>query len=375
MLSELHPPDTGPVGGRFALAEEQTFRKFLEAAREEYTNCTPQAPPAHFAVLVGRLSADIVIIERVERAGNVRATAAESIAEFEEVIVPCFGKPYANSRRGYWCDAGDLLRIATAAEQEGLEVLGSVHLHPDWHRIGPPAERGMVISECPTPMDQHMFRQTGWPLNIICYLDTRDGVIHHTWAAWAPRQSGSFGHDYVSLPLRFMAGTRLAKPLPGHRRAPDGSSDEAEIRLLATRMMDAWREGNGEQFASVFADDADFTSIRADQVGGRIQIAAAHTRLLSTVYHGTRLCADVRNLRRLQPDIAVVNIGFRLVNPDGRPVGGPDGGPPGTMHALAVLERRATGWVIVSFQNMVPIQQMVSMHPPTDGQAADRPVE
>ncbi|WP_412539151.1 3-hydroxyacyl-CoA dehydrogenase NAD-binding domain-containing protein [Longispora sp. K20-0274] len=158
---------------------------FLEAAAEEYAACTPEQPPSCFAVLVGTDDGDGYTVERVVFGRNVRDIDEVAGAEYEATIVPCFGAAYANARRGFWCDAKDLLRISRDADDDGLEVLGSVHLHPDWHRIGPEHERGMTISERPTPMDAYVLGQTGWPVNLICYLDRPDGRLRYTLGAWA----------------------------------------------------------------------------------------------------------------------------------------------------------------------------------------------
>jgi proteasome lid subunit RPN8/RPN11 len=174
------------------VVDRDLLSPFLTAARQEYRDCTPEAPPGCFAVLVGSLRDDVAEVERVEHAENVRAVDETAQAEFRASVVPCFGKAYANRRRGFWCSSRDLLRIHRRAEQEDLEVLGSIHLHPDWHQIGPAAERGLRISQRPTPMDRYMFAHTGYPVNMICYLETPDpaastpGEITELLAAWAP---------------------------------------------------------------------------------------------------------------------------------------------------------------------------------------------
>ena len=95
------------------------------------------------------------------------------------------------------------MRITYEAERAGLEILGSVHMHPDWHRIGPTHERGHCLSENPTAMDEHLFRNTGWPLNIICYLESRGDEIVHTYAAWAPPPFDNPHGHAESLTLRW----------------------------------------------------------------------------------------------------------------------------------------------------------------------------
>lgn len=159
---------------------------FIGAATAAYRACTPAQPPACFAVLVGHATADLLTVTRLEFGRNVRASDPTALTEFDTSVVPCFGSAYGNASRGFWCGADDLLRIERSAEADRLEILGSIHLHPDWHRIGPPGERGMRISHHPTPMDQYMLGETGWPLNMICYLERRRDILCHTIGAWGP---------------------------------------------------------------------------------------------------------------------------------------------------------------------------------------------
>ncbi|MGH3656853.1 MAG: 3-hydroxyacyl-CoA dehydrogenase NAD-binding domain-containing protein, partial [Micromonosporaceae bacterium] len=167
------------------LLDMRLIEPFLTAAVAEYQGCTTEQPPSCFAVLVGqRAVPGHLQPTRVCFGRNVRAQDPVALTEFATNVVPCFGAAYANTRRGFWCDAGDLLRISREADADGLEILGSIHLHPDWHHIGPAHERGLRISHHPTPMDRYVLDRTGWPLNMICYLERSNGDIHHTLGAW-----------------------------------------------------------------------------------------------------------------------------------------------------------------------------------------------
>ena len=159
---------------------------FFGDSVREYDACTPERPPRSWAVLLGRFVEGAMRVERLRFARNIREADDEVLEEFQSTIIPRFGACYANGRRGYWCEPRELLRITQEAEAEGLEVLGSIHLHPDWHRIGPPHERGLRVSQEPTPMDRHLFCGAGWPLNMILYLERREGRLYHALGAWAP---------------------------------------------------------------------------------------------------------------------------------------------------------------------------------------------
>jgi hypothetical protein len=187
----------------------EVLGEFVEPAVESYKETVrvmattpPDERSAHgglFAVLLGAVSSSIAFVESVEFGRNSRASDPTALDEFKDSIVPKFGPAYEDPARGYWLDPGDLLRIHRLADDAGLDIIGSIHLHPDWHRIGPPAASRNPLSECPTPMDRHMFGNAGWPVNIICYFETLSGGIHYTLQAWGPQPGGATDLDCPPL--------------------------------------------------------------------------------------------------------------------------------------------------------------------------------
>ncbi|MER6399901.1 hypothetical protein ABT263_28245 [Kitasatospora sp. NPDC001603] len=168
------------------LLRDQALRDFLTAAVETYQLITPSTPLPCFALLLGSAHGTTYAVERIAFGRNARAEDPAARVEFAASIIPRFGTAYENEARGWWVNSRDLLRISREAEADGLELLGSIHLHPDWHRIGPPSERQLVLSDRPTPMDHHTFGHTSWPVNLICYLERRGDATYHSLAAWAP---------------------------------------------------------------------------------------------------------------------------------------------------------------------------------------------
>jgi len=193
------------------LIAPQVFQEFLDDSIEEYrksletasSSAASQHLPRSWGLLLGRMEDDAMRVEHVRFATNVRETHQHVLDEFSEVIVPCYGTPYANRGRGFWCDSADLLRITREAESIGLEMLGSVHMHPDWHHIGPPHERRQRLSHEPTAMDEYLFRNTGFPLNVICYLESRGKDIVHTFGAWSPPPFNAPEAVATPLTMRF----------------------------------------------------------------------------------------------------------------------------------------------------------------------------
>ena len=186
---------------------KDSVENYLESLRTAAARDTPQFMPRTWGLLFGRVECDAMRLESVRFAANVRETSDVALAEFDEVIVPCFGAAYANKGRGFWCDPAELLSLTREAEAEGMELLGSLHLHPDWHQIGPPHERRQRVSEQPTEMDEYLFRNTGWPVNMICYLESRGSEIVHTFAAWSPPSFDDPASRAAELPIRFRVGT------------------------------------------------------------------------------------------------------------------------------------------------------------------------
>ncbi|WP_327417479.1 SgcJ/EcaC family oxidoreductase [Streptomyces sp. NBC_01233] len=326
------------------ILSHRTFEEFLASAQSAYETCTPGKPPSCFAILVGEIVEGEAFVHRVEFGRNVRSTDPAALDEFSATIVPNFGVAYDNEHRGFWCNSSDLLRIYRKADADGLEIIGSIHMHPDWHRIGPDGERGLTISAAPTPMDVYMFRNTTWPVNLICYLECVNQVVRYSLGAW--RSTG----DATCEPLAIQFTL-------DDKRASEADDDKA-IRDIFADMMIAWSKGDGKDFTRAFAADADFTSVRCDHIDGSREIAAAHTRLFQSIYSGTRLTATVERVTYPRPDIAIVHVDTQLARTDGTPAEGVGGNPGNSMHAQSVLERRGGSWEIISFMNMVPMRPL-----------------
>lgn len=201
LLLRDRQPTTAPAATAIKI-DDGALDEFLAAAQAEYAACTPSDPPRCFAILVGTITGELIHVRGAHFAGTVQEDDPSAFEVWQQAIIPCFGSAYANKRRGFWTDPRDLLRITRASDTEGLDVLGSIHLHPDWHRIGPPAERGLRISEQPTPMDRYLFAHTRWPLNMICHLEQTRSGARRTLAAWGPPPPETPAGPCPELPIR-----------------------------------------------------------------------------------------------------------------------------------------------------------------------------
>jgi uncharacterized protein (TIGR02246 family) len=123
------------------------------------------------------------------------------------------------------------------------------------------------------------------------------------------------------------------------------SDDRAALELIVARLEDAWNSGDAEAFASPFAEDADFVTIRGEHFSGRTAIRAGHDAIFRTVYAGSANDMVVEAARLLRPELALVRVYSRLEVPQG-----PLTGTHGARFTL-VVSRDQGGWRIASLHN------------------------
>ncbi len=122
-------------------------------------------------------------------------------------------------------------------------------------------------------------------------------------------------------------------------------ADEASIRALFDTIGEAWAREDGEAFASVFANDADFINIRAQALRGRAEIAQHHDRIFSSIYRGSTVRIGELRIRSLRPDVATIEAVSAVTLKDQ---------PERHAHMLAVALRNDGRWEIQALHNMIP---------------------
>jgi uncharacterized protein (TIGR02246 family) len=122
--------------------------------------------------------------------------------------------------------------------------------------------------------------------------------------------------------------------------------DEAAIIAIQRQMIDAWNNGSGERFASVFTETADFIAFEGTHLKGRREIAYFHQPLFDTSLKGTRLDGEVKFVRFLNPQLAIMHSTVRVtLSGENKPSPGRDS------MQLFVVVKDNEGWRAESLLN------------------------
>lgn len=124
------------------------------------------------------------------------------------------------------------------------------------------------------------------------------------------------------------------------------TNDEAAIRALYEQLMDGWNKGSGEAFAAPFAEQCDLVAFDGTHFTTRQEIAAFQQALFDKWLKGTRLVGEVKQVRFLSDDVAVMHaVGGTLMRNESKP------SPARDSIQTLVAKRTPKGWRLEAFQN------------------------
>jgi uncharacterized protein (TIGR02246 family) len=172
-------------------------------------------------------------------------------------------------------------------------------------------------------------------------------------------------HKAVRDDLTFMMQLGVVGPSPGYdrlfqawkgftqshtreqRASKQYTNEKEKIRALYFQMIDGWNRGDGELFASPFAEDGDLVGFDGTYLKGRRQIASFHQQLLDTYVKGSRLVGKIRDMHFLTPDVAIMHaVGGTIMK------GQTDLEPErNSIHTLVLKKGNDDRWCIAAFQN------------------------
>jgi uncharacterized protein (TIGR02246 family) len=123
-------------------------------------------------------------------------------------------------------------------------------------------------------------------------------------------------------------------------------ADEAAVRALYQKLMDGWNRGSGAAFAAAFMEDGDLVAFDGTHFEGREEIAPFHQELFDKWLKGTRLVGQVKDVRFLSPDIALMHaVGGTVMRGKSEP------SPERDSIQTLVAIRRDGEWRLAAFQN------------------------
>ena len=143
------------------------------------------------------------------------------------------------------------------------------------------------------------------------------------------------------------ATNNLDRTMPTREEAAaNDSADEAAVRALYQQLMDGWNQGSGDAFAAVFTEDGDLIGFDGTHFKGRQEIAPFHQRLFDKWLKGSRLVGQVKDVRFLSPDVALMHaVGGTVMRGKSEPV------PERDSIQTLVATRQDGEWRLAAFQN------------------------
>jgi uncharacterized protein (TIGR02246 family) len=131
------------------------------------------------------------------------------------------------------------------------------------------------------------------------------------------------------------------------------SADEMEIRELIGELTAAWKRGDAKAFGARYQADATFTNVFGDFYVGRMEFDRRHDEVFRGIFKGSTVTMEIRKIRFLRPDVAVLDLNTRLSGvaapPPGLPVGS-DGALRSSL--LMVLTKESGRWEIAAYHNV-----------------------
>lgn len=131
------------------------------------------------------------------------------------------------------------------------------------------------------------------------------------------------------------------------------SAAETAIRDIVAAQAQAWNAGDGVAYGRHVAPEASFTNIFGMVMYGSEAFVARHRQILATFFKGTTKRHDIRRIRFVTPDVAIVDIDNELRGIEAMPPGLP-GPPDGVLKTqlMQVFVRRDGQWWVEAYHNV-----------------------
>jgi uncharacterized protein (TIGR02246 family) len=88
---------------------------------------------------------------------------------------------------------------------------------------------------------------------------------------------------------------------------PTTTADETALHALFARLEHAWNAGDATAYSQCFTPDSDYITFEGGHLQGRHANAEAHQKLFETFVKGSKLTGQIKDIRFLTPDVAVLH--------------------------------------------------------------------
>lgn len=124
------------------------------------------------------------------------------------------------------------------------------------------------------------------------------------------------------------------------------ASDDASVRRLLDQPNEAWERGDATAYAAFFTEDGDLIAFDGTHVVGRTAIAGFMQQNFDGPLKNTRVSAEVRDLRFLTADVAIMHTEGAVLFPGENEI-------PASRNSVQtfVATRTDEGWRIAAFHN------------------------
>ncbi len=130
-------------------------------------------------------------------------------------------------------------------------------------------------------------------------------------------------------------------------------SADAKIRAVVAAQVTAWNAGDGTAYSKDVGSDVSFTNLFGMVMYGASAFAERQRQILTTFYKGTTKQHEIRRIRFVTPDVAIVDIDNEVRGVVTMPAGiviPPDGIIRSQL--MEVFVRRGDRWWIDAYHNV-----------------------
>lgn len=121
----------------------------------------------------------------------------------------------------------------------------------------------------------------------------------------------------LRAPLLLLTILALASSMASAEDQPD----DAPIRAIVAAQAAAWNAGDGTAYAKDIAQEASFTNLFGMVMYGAPAFAERHRQILATFYKGTTKHHEIRRIRFVTPEVAIVDIDNEIRGVKAMPAG------------------------------------------------------